>query len=223
MKKIIKQYLRQVIILVILIVLVVILTNFFTGTSIKGNYDTVTVGITKGANAREIQKYLIESFKKELDCNKKIEVEAVGSFGTEFRIKSDSIISEERDFMDIVLKDKYEEAHLSGITNNPEANYRVDYIMYTIYFTIVLILGFGAVYFLNLITIKEEISVINIKKNKEELIEKENIKKDKEKRTKRKLEKQNIKEENKKEKLNKKNIKKENKSKDKKNKEKNKK
>ncbi len=174
MKKIFKQYLKQVIILIILIATVSILNTMFTKSSIKGDYDTVTVGITAGAEARELKKYLIESFKEELDFKKKIEVEAVGSFGTEFRVKSDSIIADERDFMAVMLKEKYEEASVSGVTTNPEANYRADSIMYTVYFIIIALLGFGAVYFLSMIPINEELSVKNIKKHREQIIEEEN-------------------------------------------------
>ena len=174
MKKIFKQYLKQVIILIILIATVSILNTMFTKSSIKGDYDTVTVGITAGAEARELKKYLIESFKEELDFKKKIEVEAVGSFGTEFRVKSDFIIADERDFMAVMLKEKYEEASVSGVTTNPEANYRADSIMYTVYFIIIALLGFGAVYFLSMIPINEELSVKNIKKHREQIIEEEN-------------------------------------------------
>ena len=208
MKKIFKQYLKQVIILIILIATVSILNTMFTKSSIKGDYDTVTVGITAGAEARELKKYLIESFKEELDFKKKIEVEAVGSFGTEFRVKSDSIIADERDFMAVMLKEKYEEASVSGVTTNPEANYRADSIMYTVYFIIIALLGFGAVYFLSMIPINEELSVKNIKKHREQIIEEENRRLIKEKK------------QNKKSKKKEKNLKKEKKSKDKSKKEK---
>ena len=146
MKKILKQYLKQIIVVVTLLATVSILNTIFTGTSIRGEYDTLTVGVTEGANARELKSYLVKSFKEELKINKKIEVEAVGSFGTEFRVKSDSIVADERDFIDIMLKEKYEDVSVSGITTNPEANYRVDVIMYSIYFLIIASLGFGAVY-----------------------------------------------------------------------------
>lgn len=182
MKKILRQYIKQVIIIVILMTIIAILNTMFVKSSIRGEYDTVTVGITKGAEAREVKRYLKKSFKEELDFNKKIEVEAVGSFGTEFRIKSDSLIADERDFIDIILKDKYEEISVSGITTNPEANYRLDYIMYGVYIIIILGLGFGILYFLSLIPTDEEINVKNIKKRREEIIEEENKKLLKEKR-----------------------------------------
>ena len=70
--------------------------------------------------------------------------------------------------------EKYEEASVSGVTTNPEANYRADSIMYTVYFIIIALLGFGAVYFLSMIPINEELSVKNIKKHREQIIEEEN-------------------------------------------------
>lgn len=189
MRKIIRQFLKQVIVIVILIALVSILNTVFVKSSIRGDYDTVTAGITKGATAREIKNYLEASFKEELDFNKKIEVDAVGSFNTEFRIKSQSIIDDERDFMDIKLKDKYEEANLSVVTKNPEANFRVDIIMYGVYFLIVLGLGFGALYFLSLLPVDDEINLENIKKTKAQIIEEENLKLHKERKQKIKEEK----------------------------------
>lgn len=216
MKKIFKQFFKQIIILIILIASVLILNMIFVGTSIKGDYDVITAGITKGADTREVEKYLKDIFKQELDYNKKIEVEAVGSFGTEFRIKSDSFTNDERDFMSIMMKEKYEDATLSAVSNNPEANYRVDYIMYGTYLIIILVVGFISLYFLYLIPINDEITIKNIKKTKDELIKEENLKLDKKER-------KRIKEEKKKEKQYKKGLnnknkkqKKDNKSKDKK-------
>ena len=199
MKKILKQYLKQIIVVVTLLATVSILNLIFTGTSIRGEYDTVTVGVTEGTDARELKSYLLKSFKEELKINKKIEVEAVGSFGTEFRVKSDSIVADERDFIDIMLKEKYEDVSVSGITTNPEANYRVDVIMYSIYFLIIASLGFGAVYFLNLIPIDNEVNIKNIKKQREEIVKEEKKKPNKvskiEKSKKEKTKKEKIKKE----------------------------
>lgn len=205
MKKILKQYLKQIIVVVTLLATVSILNLIFTGTSIRGEYDTVTVGVTEGTDARELKSYLLKSFKEELKINKKIEVEAVGSFGTEFRVKSDSIVADERDFIDIMLKEKYEDVSVSGITTNPEANYRVDVIMYSIYFLIIASLGFGAVYFLNLIPIDNEVNIKNIKKQREEIVKEEKkkpnkvSKKEKSKKETKEKSKKEIKEKSKKE------------------------
>lgn len=209
MKKILKQYLKQVILILILMAAISILNTAFVKSSIRGAYDTVSAGITQGADAREVEKYLKDSFKEELDFKKKLEVEAVGSFGTEFRIKSNSITDDERDFMTIMLNKKYEEASLSTVTNNPEANYRVDYVMYLVYLVIILIIGALATYFLYLIPVDDEVNIKNIKKTREELIKEENFKLEKEERKRikeqKKQEKQKRKEKRKKEKKQKQN------------------
>lgn len=189
MKKIIRQYLKQILILILIIALVAILNNIFVKSSIRGDYDTITVGITKGADAREVKKYLVNAFKEEFDFKKKLDVEAVGSFQTEFRIKSNTIVEEERDFIKIELEKEYGEVGVSVITQNPEANYRVDIIMYGLYFLIIAVLGFGAVYFLNIIPMEEEVNVKNIKKRREEIIEEENKRIAKEKKQKAKKDK----------------------------------
>lgn len=171
MKIILKKYLKQIAILIILIAFVSVLHTAFVKSSIRGSYATVTVGITKGTSARELNKYLKESFKKELEFNKKLEIEAVGSFGTEFRLKSDSLIKEEKEFIETKLKEKYEEAHVSDITTNPEANYRLDYIMYFVYFIIIVVLGGILVYILYLLPVDDDLSIESIKTRRNEIIQ----------------------------------------------------
>ena len=155
MKKIIKQYIKQIIILIVIMAIVSILNAIFVKSSIRGDYETVTIGITKGAEAREVKKNIVEAFKKE-DIKKKYEIEAVGSFGTEFRLKAKEISDDERNFIIEVLEKEYEEVHVSLLEKNPEANYDADIIMYIVYFVIVMGTGFVAIYFLDKLDFEEE-------------------------------------------------------------------
>lgn len=200
MNKILKQFLKQVALVLILIATVAVLNTVFVKSSIKGDYETVTVGITKGTNGRELQKYLKDSFKTELNHNKKIEVDSVGLFGTEFRIKSDKIVEEEKDFIETKIKDRYGDTSISAVTTNPEANYQISIMMYIIYFVIIVALAYVIIYMLYMIPVDEELSIDNIKKNREQIIEEENKRLKKEKKLQEKEEKKALKDKKKAEK-----------------------
>ena len=163
MNKLLKQFSKQIFLILILIMIVIVLNNIFVKSSFKGNYDSLNIGIKEGAERREIESFLKKSFKEDFDYKKKLEVETIGSFGTEFRIKSSELFEEEKDYIKSKLEEKYEEVNVTAITTELQTNYKIGILIYLIYFVVIVILSFLSFYMLSLIPIVEEKNINNFK------------------------------------------------------------
>lgn len=147
MKKILTNVLKQILILLIILSAIIMLYKVFVLGNIKGNYNSVVVLYDKEKDIRQEAKFLEEKFK-EANNPKIIEIDAVGNFGNEHRIKSSNISEDESKFIENKLKERYpdEKINVSLIYNNMAANYSYNYIMYLIYFLIIVVLTFAATF-----------------------------------------------------------------------------
>lgn len=173
MKKVFKDFFKQVLLLAIIIAMVLVIETIFINTKIKGNYDYVKVGFDREVNIKEMQQYLRQEFVN-LGNRKIIEVEQLGKFGKEFRVKSPNIQNEEKDMIKAKLIEKYgDKVTVSEQFKGETLSNRYLYLVYVQYVAIILVFTFLSLLFINGTVDKDE------QKEVIEVIKKEEDKKEK--------------------------------------------
>lgn len=124
----------------------------------EGNENNMkTVNTDEKYSKSEILEYLSGVFPKE----RNIAIEEINFFGNEFRIKANEIKEEEREKVKAVLNEKYNAKDVSvgvgEIKNYPKRQENEELVMYVIYISVILLVNFAAIYFIDLSEKRNEI------------------------------------------------------------------